>query len=588
MACSDGPLVLNAKVLVEGAAEGQLLMSTTPLSFWGGVNPTTGEIIDRNHPLSGISITGKILAIPSGRGSCTGSGIILQLIYNGVNPSALVFEHEEDILTLGVIIAQQFFGKSIPVLRLDSFDFKKLSTIPYARIMNDKLYSHMDVGENIPVALSIKGVHELDKEIQLPPNFEMSNYDHLVLTGSMGKAAQTAMRVILKMAIVQGATSLIDITQVHIDGCIYTGEATLLVAKKLLKLGGKVCVPTTMNSISIDRRQWRTQGVDPAIGGPSEELAETYEGLGAQATYTCAPYLLDSAPKIGEQVGWAESNAVVYANSALGARTMKYPDYLDICIALTGRAPKAGCHVLENRRAQIKMSVPTLPSFDDSLFPLLGYLVGDIARSRIPIVTGLEETTVTNADLKTFGAAFATTSSAPMFHIAGVTPEAKTADDQALHLSTNVAAAITRTTMAAAWRRLDKAPETAVDLVSLGNPHFSYEELRDTAALVRGRTKHSGTEIMITCGWDTYQKTLGTVVIEELREFGVKIITDTCWCMIEEPVIPRHARTIMTNSGKYAHYGEGLTGRKMRFGSLAACVEAACTGVADKCVPVWL
>jgi len=79
--------------------------------------------------------------------------------------------------------------------------------------------------------------------------------------------------------------------------------------------------------------------------------------MGAQMSYTCAPYLLDSKPSLGEQVVWAESNAVVYANSVLGARTLKYPDYLDICIALTGRAPNVGSHRDEGRLAPLRIDV---------------------------------------------------------------------------------------------------------------------------------------------------------------------------------------------------------------------------------------
>ena len=174
----------------------------------------------------------------------------------------------------------------------------------------------------------------------------------------------------------------------------------------------------------------------------------------------------------------------------------------------------------------------------------------------------------------------------PTFHIAGVTPGAETEKDQALHLATDVTAVITPATMVASWRRLYKAAETVVDVISLGHPHFSYE-FRETAVLVRGRTKHPSTEIMITCGRDVYQKALDVGAIDEFNAFGVKIITDTCLCVVGEPIIQRHARSV-TNSGKHAHYGEGLTGSRMRLGSLSACVEAACTGFTDKRLPAWL
>src|SRR5690606_15440457 len=116
---------------------------------------------------------------------------------------------------------------------------------------------------------------------------------------------------------------LLDITQAHIDGCIYTGPASLRFARQLADWGGRVKVPTTLNSISVDQRRWRQLGVDVAFGEPASQLADAYVEMGARASFTCAPYLLDSAPRLGEQIVWAESNAVVYANSVLGARTLK-------------------------------------------------------------------------------------------------------------------------------------------------------------------------------------------------------------------------------------------------------------------------
>src|SRR5690606_23357985 len=178
------------------------------------------------------------------------------------------------------------------------------------------------------------------------------------------------------------------------------------------------------HSVAGEQRRWRSLGIAPAFGEPASELGDVYMAMGASMSFTCAPYLLDSAPALGEQIVWAESNAVVYANSVLGARTLKYPDYLDICIALTGRAPRTGSHLDEGRHASLLIEVETPQQPDDSFWPLLGYHVGLIAACDIPVLTGLERCAPSNDDLKAFGAAFATTSAAPMFHIAGVTPEA--------------------------------------------------------------------------------------------------------------------------------------------------------------------
>jgi cis-L-3-hydroxyproline dehydratase len=316
-------------------------------------------------------------------------------------------------------------------------------------------------------------------------------------------------------------------------------------------------------------------------------LGDAYIDMGTQPTFTCAPYLLDSAPRKGEQIVWAESNAVVYANSVLGARTMKYPDFLDICIALTGRAPLAGCHVESGRRAALQINVPKLEDFDDAFYPLLGYHVGLVAANRIPVLTGLEQASPSQDDLKAFGAAFATTSSAPMFHILGVTPEAMTLNDAPGGTSVPTVE-ISIEDLFQSWRELDSAPGSSIDLVSLGNPHFSFSECEKLAALCRGRTKHKDVTVVVTCGRATHDKIREAGMLLELERFGVQFVTDTCWCMITEPLIPQTAETIMTNSGKYAHYGPGLTGRSFHFGSLAACVEAACSGVTSDAPPLWL
>ena len=191
------------------------------------------------------------------------------------------------------------------------------------------------------------------------------------------------------MAANQGATRLIDVTQAHIDSCIYASPANLTFAARMADLGARVVVPTTMNAISVDHGNWRAQGVPPLFGGPAQRLADAYVRMGCQPTFTCSPYLLDTAPKAGEAIAWAESNAVVYANSVLGARTAKHPDFLDLCIALTGRAPLAGVYLDAPRRPAMVISVDLPAGADDAFWPLIGYLAGKAAPDRIPLLRGL-------------------------------------------------------------------------------------------------------------------------------------------------------------------------------------------------------
>lgn len=579
---------IQAQVLIPGVAEGDMIGSNVALSFWGGVDPQTGTVIDTHHPLVGKSIAGKVLAIPSSRGSCTGSGVILELLLNGCQPSALVFAREEMILTLGVLIAEEMFQKSIPVLQVPMASFNELLHLDYVRT-SDSLISRAKKPFHPTISSSLfsSTLHQPDFSA-----IQLSTMDRELLDGTHGRAAQVAMRVILRIANIQGVTELIDVKQAHIDCCIYTGPATLEFAQTLCRWGAKVRIPTSLNSISIDRRLWRSQGVEPSLGEPSEKLAQAYLEMGAQPTFTCAPYQLNTAPEPGDHIMWAESNAVVFANSVLGARTIKCPDYLDVCVALTGRSLNTGCHLTENRKARVQIHLDLSVEADDSLFPILGYLAGDIAADSVPIITGLERMPVSMEDLKAFGAAFATTSSAPMFHIAGVTIEAKSPLDIEAHLKDTAKVTVSRSDLAKQWQRFNVFAEnkthTQIDLVSLGNPHFSFEELAKLVHLCSQRQKSGTSALVITCNRDTYSRAAKAGLITTLEEFGAQIITDTCWCMMQEPIIPPNSKTIMTNSAKYAHYGQGLTGRLIRFGSLAQCVEAACSGQVVNSIPSWL
>ncbi|HEY0288587.1 MAG TPA: aconitase family protein [Pseudomonas sp.] len=572
---------LNGRCLVAGLAQGELLYADMALSFWGGVEPFTGEVIDRHHPLSGQIISGRVLAIPSGRGSCTGSSVLLELILNGHAPAALVFERVEDILTLGVLVAEQMFNQSIPVISLGAEGFAALRDVHYVRVENDRL-TCFDAPPS-PLAPRAQQTFNISHA-----HVTLSETDQALLDGTHGKAAQVAMGIILRMAELQGATQLLDITQAHIDGCIYTGPASLRFARQLVDWDAHVRVPTTLNSISVDKRRWRELGVDPALGEPASQLGDAYLQMGAKVSFTCAPYLLDSAPEFGEQIVWAESNAVVYANSVIGARTLKYPDYLDICIALTGRAPKIGCHLTQQRHATLRIEVPTLDALDDSFYPLLGYHVGLLCGAQIPVICGLEHQAPTLDDLKAFGAAFATTSAAPMFHIAGVTPEASSAEVALGAIAPGKILHIQPEDLLHSWRELNSAQSPDVDAVTLGNPHFSLSECATLAQLCDGQRKHESIAIVITCGRATLEKAQAAGHVATLQHFGVQFVTDTCWCMLGEPVLPPTARNLMTNSGKYAHYAPGLVGRRVHFASLAECVESARTGQASGRLPVWL
>lgn len=570
---------LIGECLVSGTASGEIVISEVPLSFWGGVDPVSGVVIDEHHPLRGQCVSGKILAIPSGRGSCSGSGAIFEMLLGGTAPAALVFRHHESILALGVVIASEFFDRAIPVVRLDDAEFSALGSMTAATVVDGTILRGIQSDQPWPRTTSV------DEE---GVGVRISQLDQQFLDGDFGEAARIALRIVLRAAELEGAAELIDVEMAHLDGVFYQGPGSLTYATTLRDLGARVRVPTTMNAICIDRQRWRRQGVPPNMGEPSEQLADAYEQMGVAPTYTCAPYLLSGRPRFGQQIATAESNAVVFANSVIGARSMKYPDYLDILIALTGRAPYAGPHLDAERRGTVIVDVKPPDHLDDCFFPTLGYHVGKLAPQDIPAICGLESYPVTSDDLKNFGAAFATTSAAAMFHLVGVTPEAETLEQATGGTSPSLRFVVGAAELQDTWLELDNAAESEIDLVSLGNPHFSLTELGAVAGLVAGRSKDPRVPMIITCGREVYAAAGAAGHVSDIERFGGSVICDACWCFIEEPVIPPTARNIVTNSGKYAHYGVAGLGRGMHLRSLRDCVEAACTGRVPEQLPGWL
>jgi predicted aconitase len=246
---------------------------------------------------------------------------------------------------------------------------------------------------------------------------------------------------------------------------------------------------------------------------------------------------------------------------------------------MTGRAPLSGVYLDENRQARRILDIDLPEGFDDAFWPLIGWLAGKAAPDRIPLLRGLAAAHPSPENLKALCAAFGTTSAAPMLHVAGVTPEADKVAPAADHVR------ITRADMAAGWRVLNDGPAT-IELVAIGSPHASLLECRALADALAGRRVKVAT--IVTAGRAVMDKARAEGTLDRLTGAGVQVLPDLCWCSISEPVFPPGTRALMTNSGKYAHYGPGLSGRAVRFGGLAACAEAAVTGHAPQALPGWL
>ncbi len=408
----------------------------------------------------------------------------------------------------------------------------------------------------------------------------LSHEQRSMLDGAAGDGAREAMRLIVTLAEVMGAERLRPIVGAHIDSCLYHGPVTLDYARRLVEGGAQVRVPTTLNVSSLDLLHPDLYRGDPETASEARRLMDAYVALGCRPTWTCAPYQLGDRPGVGDHVAWAESNAIVFANSVLGARTHRYGDFVDIAAAITGVVPDAGLHVEAERRAQVVFDLSTLPPAmrqRSAFYPVLGFLIGKRAGSRLPAIVGIPPD-ASEDQLKALGAAAASSGSVAMFHAVGRTPEAPTLD--AASGGTPIADFVTVTIddVLDARDRLTTATTATGRLgtVSLGTPHYSLNQLQALVRALAGRRVHPDVSVYVSTGRDVLADAAKARLDDALESSGVRIVTDTCTYIT--PIIEGVTGVAMTDSGKWAYYAPGNLGLDVAFGTLEDCVESAVAG----------
>ena len=334
--------------------------------------------------------------------------------------------------------------------------------------------------------------------------------------------------------------------------------------------------------VPLDIQQWEELGIPEDYAQKALRQIKAYTDMGCIPTCTCAPYQGYLTPRFGQQIAWAESNAIVYANSVLGARTNRYGDYIDICAAITGRVPKYGLHLKQNRRGQILLRLVDLTPevlHDDTFYPVLGYFIGRVAEDKIPVIEGLPPE-ATSDQLKAMGAAAASSGAVGLFHAVGLTPEANTLEEAFQGAATEMVIDVRPADLREAQASLSTAEAgNDLDAVVLGCPHFSFAEFQQLTQLVlaaKGRSVHSAVRFIILTNQLTYSLLQRSDLLESLTKFGIEIVLDTC--DFHCPILSPHVKTIMTNSGKQAYYAPGELGVQVAFGSLADCVKSAIEG----------
>jgi hypothetical protein len=405
---------------------------------------------------------------------------------------------------------------------------------------------------------------------------DLSPFDRELLGGVHGAGAAFAMRLLVRFAEAVDARSFLDIEAAHVDGCLYHGRASLDFAERMIELGGAARVPTTLNVGSVDL-------IHPELFRGTKEHAENgarlmraHVELGCAPTFTCAPYQSAWRPRFGAQIAWGESNAIVFANSVIGARTNRYGDFIDLCCAMTGRAPAYGLHLSENRAARAIVEIVSIPEDWDleRLAVAVGHTIGRRCGGLVPAIVGLPSA-MSEDDLKALGAAAASSGAVALFHVVGVTPEAPDLETASAGFKPELRLQVTAEDVRAAARSLSNLADGApLGAVSLGTPHFSLEQFARLMPLLNG--ERPLVDIFINCSRAMLDEVRHRGWEHPLREARVTLVADTC--VYVSALMKPGVGAIMTNSGKCAYYAPGNLGVEVAYGSLAECVASARAG----------
>ncbi len=416
----------------------------------------------------------------------------------------------------------------------------------------------------------------------------LTETDRAMLDGAQGEALQFAMQVVVRAARIMAAPHLIDASFAHIDACHYYGRAHLDFAQFFVDRGARFGIPTWTNTLTVSLMPPEVrEDADPVVVADSRALAGLYTGLGCRPVWTCAPYQLPGGPGLGDNIIVGESNAVAYYNSVVGARTNKYGDFLDVCAGLTGRVPFAGLHTDAGRRARICFDIAALPEAlrQTELFcHVLGHLMGRIAGSRVPVISGLPPETPLDS-LKAIAAAGASSGGIAMFHAVGVTPEAPTLEAATGGRDLEETVTVTAEMLIASRDALSPASDGPVSMVALGTPHFSLTEFERAANLIQGRKVNPDIAVYISTSRFIAELAAQNGWRETLERAGVTILVDTCTYFA--PAVRAAKGRVMTNSAKWAYYAPGLLPVEVAFGALEDCVETAVRGEVTRRDSVW-
>lgn len=416
----------------------------------------------------------------------------------------------------------------------------------------------------------------------------LTDEEKRLLDGQEGLLEQKAMELLVQYGEALGAEKFVEVNNVaggiggspfirNFASRIGNMDAVFsefkLNSKESVKVGHLKAFCTALTN-TMDPKLWEIQNAsrDAYEWGIK---CETYsKKIDMHCAFTCAPYLVGIMPVFGEHCAWMESSAISFCNSVIGARTNTEGLESTGAAGVVGRIPYWGLHIKENRYAQYQIIADTKVE-DNKDWGLLGYFMGRTVKEKIPVVTDIEK----NADLiklKHCCAAAASSGGVEMYHIEGKTPEAHTLEMALGGKKPKAVFKFGEDQKREIYEHLNSAKSDDTDLVIVGCPHSSLEEIWKIVRLMNGRKIHHDSALWIFVPSAIKHLSDRQGYTQIIEEAGGQIMTDTCPAMAR--VYPKGTRAVATNSAKQAHYFPAITGIGCHYGSTEECVEAAIAG----------
>jgi len=383
--------------------------------------------------------------------------------------------------------------------------------------------------------------------------------------GEYGDTVKKSMEIIVALGEIYDAEKLVDISSAQISGVSYKtiGDAGLEYLEDLAndkevaskKVGAKV--PSTLNPAGTDLDQWESLGFPSEFAKKQNMIVDAYGRLGISKTCTCTPYLVGNVPKFKDHVAWSESSAVCYVNSVIGARTNREGGPGALAAAICGKTSLYGYHLEENRKANLLIELDDEISGID--YGVLGYMVGMEVGDGIPYFVLKNKSN--NTELKSLGAALASSGAVALYHIENETPEFAIAGKKELTKNNSDKITITKQNIRETRDKLTNASKDEADLVCLGCPHGSLEEIEDIANIVRDKKIKNELWVCTSINVKAAADRMGYTKTIELA--GGHIVCDTC--MVVAPIEDMGYEIIGVNSAKAANYVPSMCGLEVIF-----------------------